>query len=117
VCPCITAYPVGQPVSESGQPIFQILGANYSYPPRYGLDSCDTHDVSLPPYCSTLNATGAFDPLQNPLWCSSMFCYVEPSACNVASALSSYAPVNAQIYCTAAPTEPSSIPVPSGAQC
>ena len=66
-----------------------ISGTIYYYPAEYGLHECDNHDLYLPPYCNTLT-DGEFDPLLNPLWCSSTWCYVDPDDCNVESTVTSY---------------------------
>ena len=40
--------------------------------------------------CDTLNASGAFDPLRNPAFCSNTWCYVDPAQCNVNSTFTAY---------------------------
>ena len=79
-CPCIGTYPTG--VTSDGTVLsVEILGQSYSYPPTYGL-GCSPHDAGLQPYCATTHS-GTYSPLDNPRWCSSSWCYVNVSNCNV----------------------------------
>jgi hypothetical protein len=77
---------------ESGRPIAQIsgFGVSFAYPTTYGLNNCSTHDAGLPPYCNVTTSTGAFEPHSNPSWCSSSWCYIDTSACNMQSSVSFY---------------------------
>ena len=81
-CPCVTSYPAGVTL-VGGQPQATISGSVYSYPASYGLNACDSWDATLQPSCATLDGTGNFDPLANPDWCSTTWCYVDPANCNV----------------------------------
>ena len=55
-----------------------ISGDVYYFPADYGIGECSPHDAGTPPYCDTLT-DGEFDPLLNPSWCSSSWCYVDPA--------------------------------------
>ena len=53
----------------------------------------------LEPLCTTTDANGNFDVLNNPLWCSDLWCYVDQSVCNVDTTESSYIihPTNSRV--------------------
>ena len=94
VCPCVESFPPTVNVSESGL-LVNIAGDIHSYPPAYGLNSCDVFDVGLRPFChNTVN--NQFSPLDNPRWCSQSWCFVNESSCNVAWTRSSY--VSGMVY-------------------
>ena len=67
-----------------------VQGDLYLYPSTYGLHQCDLHDVGLQPFCANITADGNFSTLNNPLWCSDMWCYVDPNECNVPTVFSPY---------------------------
>jgi hypothetical protein len=58
-CPCIDAYPEAR--VNTSRNVATINGMRYDYPLAYGLSNCSAHDVMLPPYCDSANATG-YDP-------------------------------------------------------
>lgn len=70
-CPCLSA-----PAGYTG--LGTILGEAYNYGSDYGMDACSAHDTGLPPLCQD-------PPGGQPQWCAEEWCYVDPSACDVAS--------------------------------
>jgi hypothetical protein len=50
-------------------------------PLTYGTRGCDTYDDGLAPTCR--NANGEIPPSGRPAWCSSKWCFVNSSACQV----------------------------------
>ena len=73
-CPCLTALPTGATIptyDSNGDLQVRVNGQTFSYPPAYGLSTCDSYDAGLPPLCGTLTAGGEFDPVSNPAFCSS----------------------------------------------
>ena len=82
-CPCIDVYPPGTTADSTALNV-SIFGELYAYPPTYGL-GCGAHDAGTRPYCAT-TLGGTLSPLDNPRWCSDLWCYVDPSDCNVDSA-------------------------------
>ena len=82
-CPCVFSY-AGFNVSNldaDGHLIVELSGEQHDYGPAYGLGVCAAHDSSTPPYCDISGA---------PSWCSSTWCYVNGSTCNLTNAASSY---------------------------
>lgn len=99
VCPCLTAFPSDVTFDSDGNLPITIDGVSYAYPPTYGLDQCFNHDERLPPFCDTLTADGeSFDPLANPSWCVSNWCYVDPTNCDAETTLGSYLPTVSYSY-------------------
>ena len=93
-CACLESLEdYGVTYNEDGELDVVVTGRALQYPADYGIGECATHDASLPPDCDVLDAkTGDFDPLANPSWCSSSWCYVDPAACNVLSDETVYIP-------------------------
>ena len=91
-CPCLESLDGhGVTYNENGLLGVLVSGRAFEYPASYGLLQCAPHDASLPPDCNAMDATaGAFDPLANPAWCSSSWCYVDPQTCNVPNDVSVY---------------------------
>ena len=85
-CPCIHSYPEGTlGRAANGLLIFPALiaGLQYPYDPQYGLFNCSAHDKGWAPFCNETDSPG---------WCSDNWCFVNASACNTATYLSSYRP-------------------------
>ena len=90
-CPCITNLEEYGIVYKDDTVTVTASGRDYQYPASYGVAQCAAHDVGLPPSCQTVDAaTGEFDALANPSWCSHAWCYVKRGNCNVESSVSSY---------------------------
>ena len=90
-CPCITNLEEYGIVYKDDTVTVTASGRDYQYPASYGVAKCAAHDVGLPPSCQTVDAaTGEFDALANPSWCSHAWCYVKRGNCNVESSVSSY---------------------------
>ena len=58
----------------------------YAYPSEYGLRTCAAHDVMVPPQCDSTSPSnpGVYDPARNHPTCSYMWCFIDPTVCNVA---------------------------------
>eukprot|EP01043_Picozoa_sp_COSAG02_P021294 COSAG02_NODE_1079_length_14711_cov_86.326512_4_plen_507_part_00 len=91
-CPCLANPPVEEFLIADGSPNEGLLAARpdgetiIPYPTFYG-KYCGPHDATTEPYCA--GATG--DPLPDaPSWCSSSFCWVDPTNCDTGAEPSSY---------------------------
>ena len=87
-CPCLASI-AGQNTS-----VVTVAGqsgnTSYTYPDRYGLSTCATHDAGLEPFCNDA------DP---PSWCSRAWCYVDPDNCDgYATYKSTYYPFTDAFY-------------------
>jgi hypothetical protein len=82
-CPCLTSWDRTEWYVDGSTTEIEISlgGLSYTLPADYGILNCTTHDVGTEPYCDVANP---------PDWCTSEWCYVDPSNCALPTALSSY---------------------------
>lgn len=95
-CPCRETYPAGVTLNGTNLEV-QIDGQAYPYPRDYGLKNCSAHDLRLPPSCSNASADDS-GPTGNPQWCTSVWCFVDPNACNVETQMSTHLLGGSQLH-------------------